>query len=152
MAHNRKLCTVLLSLTTLLASAAITTSAAKTPAVRDPFWPVGYAPAGDETKPEPEPLPAEPATTPATEPATQAAPPPEPDWQAARKALTFSVFAESEGARSCLVNGRLVTEGDAFTLVCRGIRYTWRMIRIERDPSRNHFEELTARPALRGKH
>ena len=151
MAHKRTLYLVLLSLTTLLASAAITIGVAKTPAVRDPFWPVGYVPAGNESEPAPEPEP-EPVESVTPQQVPEPAPPPEPDWQAARKALTFSVFAESDGVRSCLVNGRLVTEGDAFTLVRRGIRYTWRMIRIERDPSKNHFEELTARPAPRGKH
>jgi hypothetical protein len=120
--------------------------------VRDPFWPVGYAPAPEVTEtpkdvviPKPV-LPSKPVEKPVP-------PPPKPviDWKAARTGLKISGYAEAKGVRGCFVNGRLVREGQTVTLNHKGMRYEWRVLRIAPLPSDTLFEELNVRPVGDGK-
>ncbi|MGI6099526.1 MAG: hypothetical protein ACOYD3_07190 [Kiritimatiellia bacterium] len=99
--------------------------------VRDPFWPVGYAPAPEVTEtpkevviPKPV-LPSKPVEKPVP-------PPPKPviDWKAARTGLKISGYAEAKGVRGCFVNGRLVREGQTVTLNHKGMRYEWRVLAV----------------------
>lgn len=119
------------------------------PAWRDPFWPVGYVPASarkvDDVKPQPPPATPKPTVVTKVKPVE----PPKPviDWPAARRMLKVAGFAEANGIRSGFIHGRLVSEGETVSLVKDGLRYTWRVTRIDRDPVNHAFEELTVDPA-----
>ncbi len=106
---------------------------------RDPFWPVGYKPA----KEAPPPPRAVEATPEATKPA---APPPaesEPAWKAAIRLLRISGYAEGNSSRSCVINGRTVSESEKISIVHEGFRYTWRIDRIAPQKSQMRFTRLS---------
>lgn len=100
-------------------------------AVRDPFWPIDYAPA-----PPPAPVVA-------AAPAEPAAPPPKPqpaekpitdsDWAKARKALSISGFTKSvrpdtkETRCLVMINRRSYTTGETLTFVNDDIRFQWQI-------------------------
>ena len=110
---------------------------------RDPFWPVGYSPAK-----EPPPAPQKKAEAPA--PAVQDAKPeeppapaePEPDWRDALRQLRISGYAESGEKRSCVINGKTVSENEKISIVHGGFRYTWRLDRIAPQKSQMRFTRL----------
>jgi len=111
--------------------------------VRDPFWPVGYAPAPEKPTQE-----IAVKTPPKPPPVKRVVEPPKPvvDWKAARGALKVSGYAEANGIRRCFVNGKLVSEGETVTLAHTGLRYAWRVVRIAPLPSDSRFEEVNVRP------
>ena len=111
--------------------------------VRDPFWPVGYAPAPEKPTQE-----IAVKTPPKPQPVKRVVEPPKPvvDWKAARGALKVSGYAEAKGIRRCFVNGKLVSEGETVTLAHTGLRYAWRVVRIAPLPSDSRFEEVNVRP------
>lgn len=111
---------------------ALATSAAW--AVRDPFWPIGYAPAPppapvteaapkEPALPQPPPKPAPPAEKPITD----------ADWVKARKALTISGITKSvrpdtkETKTIVMINRRSLTTGDVVTFVNDEIRFQWKI-------------------------
>ena len=110
---------------------------------RDPFWPVGYSPAKEE--------PPKPAVVEAPKPVVQEKkseeppppPEPEPDWPAAMRLLRISGYAESGGRRSCVINGRTVSEAEKISIVHDGFRYTWRIDRIAPQKSQMRFQRLS---------
>ena len=111
----------LLLLSTLAASAAW--------AARDPFWPIGYAPA-----PPPAPVSAQPAEPAAPTPTPAAQKPvTDADWAKARKALTVSGFTKSVKPDTqttrilVMINRRSYTAGDTVTFVNDDIRFQWRI-------------------------
>jgi hypothetical protein len=110
---------------------------------RDPFWPVGYSPAKAEP---PKPQKVEPAK-PAVQEKKPETPPqpaePEPDWPAAMRLLRISGYAESGGQRSCVINGRTVSELEKISIVHDGFRYTWRIDRIAPQKSQMRFQRLS---------
>jgi hypothetical protein len=114
---------------------------------RDPFWPVGYVPRSARSKPAPV------VKTAAPRPKLRVVEQPKPvvDWKAARRRLKISGYAEANGIRSCFVNGRLVSEGEIVSLVNQGLRYGWRVERIDPEPAKGVFEELEVRPVEGGK-
>jgi hypothetical protein len=94
--------------------------------LRDPFWPVGYAPAAaaavvfidtpDGPKPRPENL--------------------KPDWNTAEKQLSISgVVVDHTGKRPtfAIVNGAIITVGDGLTLESRRFTYIWKVKGITRE-------------------
>lgn len=99
---------------------------------RDPFWPVGYTP------PREEAVVAQPAK-PAEEKKEVRAPQPQPDWPAAMRCLKISGYAESNGARTCIINGRTVAEGDRISIVNGGFRYTWKIDAVTPQKSQMKF-------------
>ena len=102
---------------------------------RDPFWPVGYAPAKEEV-----PAPAKADEKPAEVKKTVVrAPRPQPDWPAAMRCLKISGYAESNGARTCIINGKTVTEGDLISIVNGMFRYTWKIDKISPQKSQMKF-------------
>lgn len=115
--------------------------------VRDPFWPVGYAPAPEKPTQE-----IAVKTPPKPQPVKRVVEPPRPvvDWKAARGALKVSGYGEANGIRRCFVGGRLVSEGETVSLTLNGLRYAWRVTRIAPDPARNLFEEAGVRPVADG--
>ena len=117
------------------------------PACRDPFWPVGYQPPVVK-KDVPPPIPVK--VVPVSKPTVVVPPKPAADWTVARSMLKVSGFAESNDARSCFVNGRLVSEGETVALVHAGYRYMWRVDRIDREPENQQFEPLTVQPVDQG--
>ena len=114
-------------------------------AFRDPFWPVGYSPA--EEKPSPKPSPPKVADVkPAPEKKPEAPPPPtepEPDWRAAMRLLRISGYAESGGKRTCVINGKTVSETEKISIVHDGFRYTWSLERIAPQKSQMRFQRLS---------
>ncbi len=113
--------------------------------MRDPFWPVGYVPVAQRQKPV-EAKPVKPPPPAPVRKVVAEAPKPVVDWEAARKSLQFSGFAEANGVRSFFVNGRLVSEGETISRDYLGLRYTWRVVRIAREPADRRLEDLTVRP------
>ena len=115
------------------------------PGFRDPFWPVGYSPAKNEPPPPPPPKAVE-APKPAPEQKKPEQPPPppepEPDWRAALRLLKISGYAESGGARSCVINGKTVSESEKISIVHDGFRYTWRLDRIAPQKAQMRFTRL----------
>ncbi len=117
----------------------VAAAATNAPAFRDPFWPIGYRPATEETPPRHTPQPV--AETPAP-------PPPEPpkpvaDWEAARKLLKVRAYAEKDGRKGCLVNDKFVEEGGLVSVVYQSMLYTWRVRNISRDFAGIVFEEVS---------
>ena len=110
---------------------------------RDPFWPVGYVPEAQRDKPSQAPVKVQPTIAP-----RRVAEPPKPvvDWAKARRHLRVSGYAEGKAIRSCFINGRLYSEGESVVLDQDGFRYTWRVVKIDREPARNEFEEVSAQP------
>ncbi|NLF21689.1 MAG: hypothetical protein GX590_00855 [Lentisphaerae bacterium] len=110
---------------------------------RDPFWPVGYVPEAQRDKPSQAPVKVQPMIAP-----RRVAEPPKPviDWGKARRHLRISGYAEGNGIRSCFINGKLYSEGESVVLDQDGFRYTWRLVKIDREPARNEFEEVSAQP------
>lgn len=110
---------------------------------RDPFWPVGYVPEAQRDKPSQAPVKVQPTIAP-----RRVAEPPKPvvDWAKARRHLRVSGYAEGKAIRSCFINGRLYSEGESVVLDQDGFRYTWRLVKIDREPARNEFEEVSAQP------
>ena len=117
------------------------------PPPRDPFWPVGYSPAKDEppSPPPPPPKAEEPPPVAAPEePQTLPVPDmPEPDWPAALRRLRISGYAEVNGHRSCVINGRTISESEKISIVHDGFRYTWRLDRIAPQKAQMRFTRLT---------
>ena len=113
---------------------------------RDPFWPVGYSPAKEEPPPPPPPPKVE-APKPVEEEKKPEPPPPppepEPDWQAALRLLRISGYAESSGKRSCVINGRTVSESEKISIVHDGFRYTWRLDVIAPQKSQMRFTRMS---------
>ena len=114
---------------------------------RDPFWPVGYSPAKAEP---PSPAKTQPKTVepkpvaPEKKPDIPAPPPePEPDWRAAMRQLRISGYAESGGERTCLINGKTVSEGEKISIVHDGFRYTWSLDAIAPQKSQMRFTRLS---------
>ena len=110
---------------------------------RDPFWPVGYSPAKEEPPPPPPkvetPMPVVQEKKPEEPPPP---PEPEPDWPAAMRLLRISGYAESGGKRTCVINGRTVSETEKISIVHDGFRYTWRLDRIAPQKSQMRFTRL----------
>ena len=107
------------------------------PAWRDPFWPVGYRPAVEEETPPAE----KPAVVP-EKPKPPEPPAPVADWEAARKLLNVSAFGEKNAVRFCLVNGKLVQEGDFVSVIHRSMEYTWQVKRIDRNSENMLYEPV----------
>jgi hypothetical protein len=89
--------------------------------VRDPFWPVGYAPAA------PEPVP-----TPGTSLPKPTAPPPKieepPKWDEALKALVVKgVMKAGPTSYVAIINGQVVGERDSVSAVFEGKMYHWKV-------------------------
>ena len=110
---------------------------------RDPFWPIGYSPAKEEP-PKPKQVEAPKPVVQAKKPEAPPPPPePEPDWHAAMRLLRISGYAESGNTRSCVINGRTVSEGEKISIVHDGFRYTWRIDRIAAQKSQMRFQRLS---------
>ena len=113
---------------------------------RDPFWPVGYRPAKDEPPPPPPPKKVE-EVKPAAEKKEPEPPPPppepEPDWRAALRQLRISGYAESGDTRTCVINGKTVSEGEKISIVYDGFRYTWSLDSIAPLKSHMRFTRLS---------
>ena len=110
---------------------------------RDPFWPVGYSPAKEEP-PKPKTVETAKPVVKETKPEQPPPPPePEPDWHAAMRLLRISGYAESGNTRSCVINGRTVSEGEKISIVHDGFRYTWRIDRIAPQKSQMRFQRLS---------
>jgi hypothetical protein len=122
--------------TTILLALIITTTNALANAKvshRDPFWPVGYAPA----VPEPE----KPVEIP--KPVEKEPPPPKPitekDWKVARKLLKVSGYAlanrpvDDKDVKKSLViiNNRHYQSGDSVKITSDGVLFIWKIGKIE---------------------
>ncbi len=125
----------------LLALPVLAGDAKDEPEFRDPFWPVGYSPAKDEPPPPPKAVEKKVETKKPEEPPPP--PEPEPDWKAALRLLRISGYAESNDTRSCVINGRTVSESEKISIVHEGFRYTWRIDRIAPQKSHMRFTRLT---------
>ncbi len=111
---------------------------------RDPFWPVGYSPAKEEPPPPPPKVEAPKPVVQETKPEEPPPPPePEPDWPAAMRLLRISGYAESGNTRSCVINGKTVSEGEKISIVHDGFRYTWSLDRIAPQKSQMRFQRLS---------
>lgn len=107
---------------------------------RDPFWPVGYRPKSETPPPPPVVAPSIPDVAPPPPP-----PPPKPvaNWEAARKLLIITGYAEKDGKKRCILNGRLLQEGDLVSVLHASMRYTWRIVEIGPTPDLMKFEEVS---------
>jgi hypothetical protein len=105
---------------------------------RDPFWPVGYRPKSDLPAPEPVVAPRKTEVAPPK-------PPPKPvaNWDAARKLLIITGYAEKDGNRTCILNGKLRQEGDLVSVLYASMQYTWRIAKIDRAPVLMKYEEVS---------
>ncbi|MDD5706261.1 MAG: hypothetical protein PHR35_10065 [Kiritimatiellae bacterium] len=104
---------------------------------RDPFWPVGYQPASEKPPPKID-IPRQTAA-----PIAPVAPKPVADWPSARKLLIVTGYAESRsGARTCLLNGKLVQVGDMVSILHKNMQYKWRILEIARDSDKMKYEEV----------
>ena len=111
---------------------------------RDPFWPVGYSPAKEEPPPPPKKVEAPKPVEPEKKPEKPPPPPePEPDWRAAMRLLRISGYAESGGKRTCVINGRTVSETEKISIVHEGFRYTWCLDVIAPQKSQMSFRRLS---------
>ncbi len=112
------------------------------PGFRDPFWPVGYSPAKATPQPQPK---TEAPKAPAEKKPEQPPPPPEPepDWRAALRLLKISGYAESGETRSCVINGKTVSESEKISIVHDGFRYTWRLDRIAPQKAQMRFTRVS---------
>ena len=111
---------------------------------RDPFWPVGYSPAKEEPPPPPPKVEAPKPVVQEKKPEEPPPPPePEPDWRAAMRLLRISGYAESGGNRTCVINGRTVSETEKISIVHEGFRYTWRLDRIAPQKSQMLFSRVS---------
>ncbi len=111
---------------------------------RDPFWPVGYSPAKEEPPPPPPKVEAPKPVVQEKKPEEPPPPPePEPDWPAAMRLLRISGYAESGNTRSCVINGKTVSEGEKISIVHDGFRYTWSLDRIAPQKSQMRFTRLS---------
>jgi hypothetical protein len=116
----------------LVAAAAAQTAAPDT-TVRDPFWPIDYAP------PKPEPPKPEPVAEPEPElpkPPPEPAPPPvrpvtQSDWEMARKTLSVSGTIRSimpgsgETREQIMINRNMYGIGDSIVITNRDVRFVW---------------------------
>ncbi len=110
---------------------------------RDPFWPVGYSPAKEEPPPPPPKVEAPKPVVQEKKPEEPPPPPePEPDWPAAMRLLRISGYAESGNTRSCVINGKTVSETEKISIVHDGFRYTWRLDRIAPQKSQMRFTRV----------
>ena len=111
---------------------------------RDPFWPVGYSPAKEEPPPPPPKVETPKPVVQEKKPEEPPPPPePEPDWPAAMRLLRISGYAESGNTRSCVINGKTVSEGEKISIVHDGFRYTWSLERIAPQKSQMRFQRLS---------
>ena len=110
---------------------------------RDPFWPVGYSPAKEEPPPPPKVEAPKPVVQEVKPEEPPPPPEPEPDWRAAMRLLRISGYAESGGRRTCVINGKTVTETEKISIVHEGFRYTWRLDQIAPQKSQMRFTRLT---------
>ena len=111
---------------------------------RDPFWPVGYSPAKEEPPPPPKKVETPKPVVQEKKPEKPPPPPePEPDWRAAMRLLRISGYAESGGKRTCVINGRTVSETEKISIVHEGFRYTWRLDRIAPQKSQMLFSRVS---------
>ena len=111
---------------------------------RDPFWPVGYSPAKDEPPPPPKKVEAPKPVVEKKKPEEPPPPPePEPDWRAAMRQLRISGYAESGDTRTCVINGKTVSEGEKIAIVHDGFRYTWSLDSIAPLKSQMRFTRLS---------
>ena len=111
---------------------------------RDPFWPVGYSPAKEEPPPPPKKVEAPKPVVEKKKPEEPPPPPePEPDWRAAMRLLRISGYAESGDTRSCVINGKTVSEGEKISIVHDGFRYTWSLDNIAPQKSQMRFTRLS---------
>ena len=106
------------------------------PVERDPFWPVGYAPA----KPEPEKPIEKPKEI---EKKPEPPPPPKPitenDWKMARKLLKITGYALADrqvGDGSVktsivIINNQHYQSGDTLKISSNGIDFVWKIGKIE---------------------
>lgn len=123
---------VLISLLVLTAAGSLRSAES----VRDPFWPIGYAPAPPPTvQNEGQTHPQK--TEPVKPQRELSVPVTEDDWNQARKALnvsgvTRSVRADTQETRVLgMINRRLYSIGDTLGLVHANIRFQWRIVSIE---------------------
>lgn len=108
---------------------------------RDPFWPVGYSPKKNE--PPPPPKVEEKKVVVEQKPAPKPPEPvPQPDWAAALRCLKISGYAELNGSRNCVINGKTVSEGEKISIAFNGFRYTWRIETIAAQKSQMRFTRL----------
>lgn len=89
----------------------------KEPIKRDPFWPVGYVPKGQEVE------------VPVVNDAVV-----QVDWESAEKQLDISAVGEKSGAPFVLINRIMMTEGTQFQINVNKVNYTWEVSEI--DPSK----------------
>ncbi len=138
--------------TTTLLALIITTATAlanEKASHRDPFWPVGYAPA--------EPEPEKPVEIPKpVEKKPEPPPPPKPitdkDWKVARKLLKVSGYAlanrpvDGKDVKKSLViiNNRHYQSGDDVKITSDGVLFVWEIGKIE-----NNAVELSELSATR---
>ena len=126
-------------------------SAKDKPALRDPFWPVGYYPKAPEPeKPVEEPVPEVKA------PEKPKPAPPKPvtadDWKVARKLLRISGYAladltgvdEARKTSIVVINRKHYQSGDTIKLTDNGINFVWRVGEI-----RNNAVDLIQESATR---
>lgn len=126
-------CPVVLALVLPALASAAAQAAAPGAAVRDPFWPINYAP------PKPEPPKPEPIAVPEPEPP---APPPKPEpppvrpvtqseWETAFKTLSVSGIIRStrpgtgETRVQIMINRNMYGIGDAVIITNRDTRFVW---------------------------
>jgi len=101
--------------------------------VRDPFWPIGYAP----TPPEKPELEHHEKREPVKPPAPAIKPVTEDDWTQARKTLSINGVTRStrpdtkETRTLVMINRQLYSTGDSITLVYADIRFQWRLASID---------------------
>lgn len=100
---------------------------------RDPFWPVGYVPAGQRV--------ATPAPPPRVErPTMPVRPAIVEDWDSARKLLSVTGVGSTGQDAWSIVNKRVVKAGDTVSVILEGMRYQWRVASI--GPNGPVFEQL----------
>ncbi len=130
---------------------AATAPAADAAAVRDPFWPVGYAPAIPE--PEKPPEPPKPVVKPPEKPKP---PPPKPvtedEWKMARKLLKITGYAVADRAEGddaqktsiVIINRKHYQSGETLKIERDGTLFVWRIGEIS-----NNAVELVQDSAVR---
>jgi hypothetical protein len=112
------------------------------PRLRDPFWPVGYAPpAGGEDARSGAPVAREPARA------------GEVEWRAAQKLLALRGVSRIRGAGgdaicAALINGRLVQAGETVSVILNGKTFRWRVteITMEKGPV---YERIVPAPGAK---
>ena len=109
-----------------LAAVAVAQTASPGTTVRDPFWPLNYAPPAPVADPKPEPPKPPPAPAPPpVRPVTQS------DWAMARKTLSVSGTIRStmpgsgETREQIMINRNMYGVGDSVVITNLDMRFVW---------------------------